>query len=255
MPTTSLDAELDRLAAAPHLIVASDFDGTLSALAPQPEAARAHPDAAAVLGMLAELPATTVAIVSGRSLADLDDVAEFSPAIERIGSHGLEPSSGVAMGLDARAHLRLDRLSAEITTLVEATPGSRMEQKPFSVTFHYRNVDDNRARRALAWIDATVECREGLWRKDGHKVVELLVLPASKSWAIDTLRSRHPGGVVFFAGDDLTDEDVFADLQPGDVGCKVGPGATLAAHRVADPDAVVATLRDLARRRSAIPPR
>jgi trehalose 6-phosphate phosphatase len=247
----ALIADLDRLALAPRLIVASDFDGTLSPIAPQPEAARPHPRAIGALVALAALPDTHVAVVSGRSLADLDAVADLPDEIERIGSHGLEPSSGVSFGLDARAHLRLRRLTAEIESLVAATPGSRVEHKPFSVAFHYRNADPARAERALAWIDEAVERRPGLWRKPGHMVVEVLVLPASKSWAIDMLRNRHPDSAVFYAGDDVTDEDIFADLRPGDVGCKVGPGATTAAHRVDDPDAVIAILARLVERRAA----
>lgn len=247
----SLDDELDRLARHPELVVASDFDGTLSPIAPQPEDARPHPRAIAVLESLAALPSTYVSVVSGRSLADLDALAPLPDSIERIGSHGLEASSGVQFGLDARAHLRLNRLVSELQTLAEATPGARVETKPFSVAFHYRHADPERVERALAWIDDTVARRGEIWRKPGHKVVELLVLPATKSWAIDLLRDRHPGCVVFYAGDDVTDEDVFNDLRPGDVGCKVGDGPTAAAHRVPDPDAVVELLDELARRRAA----
>jgi trehalose 6-phosphate phosphatase len=247
-----LASDLDRLARAPRLIVASDFDGTLSPIAPQPEVARPLPGAIPILVALAALPDTYVAVVSGRSLADLDAVADLPPSIERVGSHGLEPSSGVSFGLDARAHLRLRRLTAEIEALVETTPGSRAEHKPFGVAFHYRNADPARVERALAWIDETVARRPGLYRKPGHMVVELLVLPASKSWAIDMLRNTHPDTPVFYAGDDVTDEDIFADLRPGDLGCKVGDGPTVAAYRVPDPDAVVAILARLVERRGAL---
>jgi trehalose-6-phosphatase len=82
--------------------------------------------------------------------------------------------------------------------------------------------------------------------------VELLVLPASKSWAIDMLRNTHPDTPVFYAGADVTDEDIFADLRPGDLGCKVGDGPTVAAYRVPDPDAVVAILARLVERRGAL---
>jgi trehalose 6-phosphate phosphatase len=246
-----LARDLARIARAPRLIVASDFDGTLSPIASQPENARPHPDAVHTLVALAALPDTHVAVVSGRSLADLDTVAPLPDQIERIGSHGLEPSSGVTFGLDARAHLRLRRLTAEIEALAEATPGSRVERKPYSVAFHYRHAEPARAERARAWIDEAVDRRTGLWPKPGHMVIEVLVLPASKSWAIDMLRNRHPDSTVFYAGDDVTDEDIFADLRPGDLGCKVGPGPTAAAHRVADPEAVVALLAELVEHRRA----
>jgi trehalose 6-phosphate phosphatase len=248
----AIEHGLDHLARATHLIVASDFDGTLAPIAAQPEGARALPGAVAALEALADLPDTVVAVVSGRSLADLDRIAGLPDTIERVGSHGLEPSSGATPPLDERAQLRLRRLTTEIETLVEATPGSRAEPKPYGVAFHYRNADPTRARRALAWIDETVNRRPGIWRKPGHKVIELLVLPASKSWAIEMIRARHDGSVVFYAGDDVTDEDIFADLQPGDFACKVGDGPTVARHRVPGPAEVVALLVDLHARRAAL---
>ena len=248
--SASLSDALERLARQPQLVVASDFDGTLSAIAAQPEAARAVTGAIDALARLAALPSTSVAVVSGRSLGDLDAIAPMPANIERIGSHGLESSLGATFGLDARAHLRLNRLIGELEALVEVTPGARVEVKPFSVAFHYRNADPARAERAVTWIDDAVERRDGVWRKPGHKVVELLVLPASKSWAIDLLRERNAGSVVFYAGDDVTDEDVFADLRTSDVGCKVGDGPTAASFRVRDPGEVVALLVELAERRS-----
>ena len=248
--TAALNDALDRLARQPHLVVTSDFDGTLSAIVSQPEDARPRPGAVEALEALAALPSTSVAVVSGRSLGDLDKLAPMPASIERIGSHGLESSAGANFGLDARAHLRLHRLIGELEALAETTPGARVETKPFSVAFHYRNADPSRVERALTWIDDAVERRDGVWRKPGHKVIELLVLPASKSWAVDLLRERCPGSVVFYAGDDVTDEDVFADLRPGDVGCKVGDGSTAANFRVSDPDEVIALLVELGRRRS-----
>ena len=68
---TDLNRELDALARAPALLVAADFDGTLAPIVPQPWMARADPAAVRALRALAELPRTHVAIISGRSLADL----------------------------------------------------------------------------------------------------------------------------------------------------------------------------------------
>lgn len=256
MTATDLDAAMSVLAAAPSIIIASDFDGTLSALAPQPEAARPLPGAIDALMTLTRLPGTKVAVVSGRSLADLALIADIPAPIERVGSHGAEyalgaedPSATSAV-LDVRAELRLQRLVSELTALAEATPGSRVELKPFSVAFHYRNAEPERAQRALTWIDDTLRRREGLWNKPGHRVIELMVLRASKAHAIDVLRQRSPGAVVFYVGDDVTDEDVFVSLRGGDIGCKVGSGETAASCRVPDPDSVVTLLREIAARRA-----
>jgi len=57
---------------------------------------------------------------------------------------------------------------------------------------------------------------------------------------------------VLYIGDDVTDEDVFSDLRPGDLGCKVGDGPTAATQRVRDPDAVILLLTTLVERRAAV---
>ena len=77
-------AELDRIAAAERLLIALDFDGTVSPLVDEPLSARMLPHAREALDVLAALPDTTVALVSGRTLADLKVIAEY----ERVG-HGL----------------------------------------------------------------------------------------------------------------------------------------------------------------------
>ena len=62
---------LDAVAATPRLLVASDFDGTLSPLVDRPADARPLPQAAEALIAIAELPSTEVVLVSGRALAVL----------------------------------------------------------------------------------------------------------------------------------------------------------------------------------------
>jgi trehalose-phosphatase len=88
----------------------------------------------------------------------------------------------------------------------------------------------------------------------GKEVVEIAVLHASKGEAVTRLRSvvAHETGIenvrVLYAGDDTTDEKAFAALGAGDVTIKVGPGDTVAAHRVTDADTVAAVLLRVADR-------
>ena len=88
--------------------------------------------------------------------------------------------------------------------------------------------------------------------KTGKKVCELAVIAADKGTAVEHLRHQLGADPVLFIGDDVTDEDAFAVLGVGDVGIKVGPGETLAEHRLNDTDAVAALLSSLLElRRSA----
>ena len=87
----------------------------------------------------------------------------------------------------------------------------------------------------------------GILATPGKAVLDLAVTEMNKGAAIDRLRGD---AAVFFAGDDVTDETVFARLRPGDVGVKVGEGETAAHYRVADPAEVATVLQELLAARS-----
>ncbi|MCU1528646.1 MAG: hypothetical protein JWP75_2409, partial [Frondihabitans sp.] len=90
----------------------------------------------------------------------------------------------------------------------------------------------------------------GIVEREGKNVLEFSVRSASKGDAIKRLRSLAGSTAVFFAGDDVTDEDAFAVLADGDFGLKCGPGTTAARHRVDSPAGVVHVLEDLAELRA-----
>ena len=81
-------------------------------------------------------------------------------------------------------------------------------------------------------------------------MVELSVVVTNKGVAVTTLRGQTSASAVLYLGDDITDENVFALLHGPDIGIKIGPGPTAAAHRVDEPvDAVRALAFLLERRR------
>ena len=71
-----------------RLLVVSDFDGTLAGFDPDPYAVRAHPDSVAALRELAEMPGTTVGVLSGRHVAGLQRVCPLPAPVMMVGSHG-----------------------------------------------------------------------------------------------------------------------------------------------------------------------
>ncbi|GAB3184391.1 hypothetical protein GCM10027060_21320 [Nesterenkonia halophila] len=82
-------------------------------------------------------------------------------------------------------------------------------------------------------------------------VVEVPVVHATKGEAIRTLRRRTGAAAVFFAGDDVTDEQGFAVLGDDDVGVKVGTGETRAGHRISAPSDLAGVLAAIAARAEA----
>jgi len=140
------DEALAALARTPRLLVALDFDGTLSPLVDEPMAARMLPAARDAVAALVAAPDTTVALVSGRSLPDLRVIAEHdddSPIL-LVGSHGAEhwvPGAGELPRTDDAAALALrDRLRAEAEDLVADIPGAWIEPKTFGFAVPTRTV-------------------------------------------------------------------------------------------------------------------
>ena len=242
--------DLDGLAAAPRLLVALDFDGTLAPIVEVPSDARALPEALTAIRGLAALPGTTVALVSGRALADLAALSGLGSPVRLVGSHGFEPDDG-AVPLDDDQRALLARLTAQVDALVDGTPGVRIDTKPAGMAVHVRAAAPDVGARVLDALRAGPAAQPGVLTTPGKAVLDLAVTEMNKGEAVDRLRGD---AAVFFAGDDVTDETVFARLRPGDVGVKVGEGETAAHYRVADPAEVAAVLQDLLAARSAASP-
>jgi len=233
--------DLAGLAAAPELLVALDFDGTIAPIVAVPGDARALPEALIAIHGLAALPSTTVVLVSGRALADLAAVSGLGPPVRLIGSHGLEPDEG-PVPLDDTQRERLDRLNDAVNALVDGADGVRIEHKPAGVAVHVRGATPDVGDRVLSALRAGPAAAAGIVSTPGKAVLDLAVTKISKGVALDRMRGA---AAVFFAGDDVTDESVFTCLRSGDVGVKVGDGDTAAAHRVPDPAALAAVLEEL----------
>ena len=259
--TTDLAAALEPLAATPVLLVALDFDGTLAPLIDEPMAARALPASKEAISSLAALPDTVVAFVSGRMLADLRVIGEHrddSP-IYLAGSHGAEfwyPAGAAANhvhgGDTDTDDVDADALRADADLIVTDIEGAWIEHKALGFALHSRMSTPEDAARATREIDALVVERAPDWRRrTGQDILEFSSSHAGKDVAIAALREETGATAVFFAGDDVTDEDAIAHLSDGDLGVRVGPGESSARLRVADAQELAGVLSTLARMRAA----
>lgn len=259
----TISARVDALAATERLLVALDFDGTLSPLTDEPMAARMLPAARNAVTALAALPDTTVALVSGRSLSDLRVIAEHDDAspILLAGSHGAEywtPVSGAVRPDDQPGEIiRRDHLRAQAEEATRHLPGVYIEPKTFGFGVHTRRASAADARAAVDVADALVASRAPHWRRrSGNNIVEYAFRDEGKDAAVAWLRTRVRATGVLFAGDDTTDEDALRSLGPHDLGVRVRAGAPTAADVVVDDipafAALLACLADRRRKRRAI---
>ncbi|WP_243074673.1 trehalose-phosphatase [Microbacterium sp. SS28] len=249
---------LDGVASATPLLVALDFDGTLSPLVDEPMQARMLPAARTAVDALVAVPDTFVALVSGRSLDDLRIIAEHdddSPLL-LAGSHGAEywiPGEGRIEPVDEPGALELrDRLRAEAERATADLEGVWIEPKTFGFGVHTRRMDAASAHIANRRVDRIVAENAPHWRRrTGHGIIEFAFRHEGKDAGVEALRARTGASAVLFAGDDVTDEDALRKLRPEDLGVHVGGGPTAARVSVRDIPAMADLLASLAIRRTA----
>jgi len=217
-----------------------DMDGVLAPLAPTPDAVGPVARRTLALKAIERRLGGRVAIVSGRTIAEIDRISDRALAAAS-GVHGLErrrpdgsiergaADEGVAQALDA------------FTRFAATRPGMIVEDKGVSAGLHYRQAPaEARAAEALA---NRLQFETGLTLQPGHMVLELKTPGADKGTAVAAFMREAPfkGAVPVMLGDDLTDEYGFeAAAALGGYGVLVGPPRTTAArYRLADVDAVL----------------
>ena len=245
------------LARTPVLLVALDFDGTLSPLEDEPMEARMLAEARDAVDALLRAPDTTVALVSGRSLHDLRVIAEHADdsAIWLAGSHGAEfwqPGSGALNAAEDTVDEELrDTLRAHAEKATAGMTGVFIEPKTFGFGVHTRVATPETAADANAAVDAIVAAEAPHWRRrTGHNIVEYAFRHEGKDSAVARLREVVGATGVLFAGDDVTDEDALASLGDDDLGVHIGSRDTHATVSVPDIPAFAALLMRLAEERS-----
>ncbi|WP_299038321.1 trehalose-phosphatase [uncultured Pseudokineococcus sp.] len=251
---------LDALAASPRPLVALDFDGVLAPLVDDRDAARPLERSAAAVAALAALEgerALEVALVSGRPLDSLVRLAGPPDRAGLVGSHGAEVrlpgADDTSAPLDAAQQALLGDVVDRVAAVVAEHPGTDLETKPAGAVLHTRRADVATASAAQRAVHDGPGRLPGVRALRGKDVVELAVLDVDKGRSVQMLREAVAASAVLYVGDDVTDEHAFAVLDgaAGDVGVKVGPGATAAGFRVAGPEAVSALLEHLLRARRA----
>jgi trehalose 6-phosphate phosphatase len=241
-------AALEGLRDVDQLLVALDFDGTISPIVAVPSAARPVPGALELLGRLGAAPATEVILVSGRSRRDLAVVSGAGGVALLIGSHGQE--IGADLALTEPEGTLLAEIRANVARVLVGIPGVRVEDKPAGLAVHVRGCAQIDGEHALELIRGLAHEMVGTYCLEGKLVIELSTRPLDKGSALRSLIEAEPGRRVLFAGDDVTDESAMAVLRPQDISIRVGPGQSLARYRVPDPESMVEVLEVLVRVRN-----
>ncbi len=208
-----------------HLALLLDFDGTLTPIVSSPDEAVLNRATANLLASLQGCPGVSVAVISGRSLADLKERVRLE-GIVYAGNHGLEIEFYGAYFVEpsaegARSLLR--RAAAELEGALSSLEGCLVENKELTLSVHYRNVAPEQralAREIVQQVAAPYTKGDKLRLRSGKMVLELIPpvergKGAATEWILDKLSERWKTGSVLAVsvGDDLTDEDAFAAVR------------------------------------------
>ena len=215
-----------------------DFDGTLVDIAEQPESVHVPIDLCSILQQLVASLNGALAIVSGRSLMDLDHF--MSPLVLPIGAeHGsVQRFADGHVAQLAKPDLR--DVARVALALAGLHPGLRVEIKSAAVALHYRHAPAVEAL-CIEEMAEVVKRTPGVELMKGKCVIEIKASGVSKGTAIQDFMTQPPfvGRLPLFAGDDTTDESAFAAVQAmGGAGIKVGHGDSLARFRCSSPAAL-----------------
>ena len=252
---------LEQTQKAKHILLMADFDGTLAPIVDKPELASLPKETRQLLLDLANQQNLTVGIISGRSLIDLKEKINLN-GIVYAGNHGLEVEG---QGLNytnsvAEETKPLFRIIHQILTkTLKPIKGVLIEDKGFSLSVHYRLVENDRAKDIEKMIEQAISCAatRGIFKVTrGKKVFE--IRPATdwnKGKAIQFLmkkigkKGRRSGLLPIYLGDDLTDEDGFETIAKYGQGISVYIGEyqnkSSARFFLKSPDEVSQFLRNL----------
>jgi trehalose 6-phosphate phosphatase len=216
-----------------------DIDGTILDFAPTPREVWVPPSLRRTLQGLFEQTGGALALVSGRSLNDLDLL--LAPLqLPAIGGHGAELRPFPGAAADPSRTPSLDRdLKRRLAMVAEIGPGILIEDKGYSLALHYRLAPE---RGKAVWAAVTDICASAppgtVEILPGKAVVEIKQKGFSKATAVVELMAVPPfaGRRPIFVGDDTTDEPVFPVMPPlNGIGLSVGHRAKDAAGCFARP--------------------
>ncbi|WP_165351855.1 trehalose-phosphatase [Salipiger sp. IMCC34102] len=227
-----------------RLFMCLDFDGTLVELADTPLGIDVPEDLPRLLANLHERLGGRLAIVTGREIATLEGFLPDFPG-DIYGAHGAEARiAGVRHPHPAVGSPQVEAVQSEAEALVSAEPGLIVEPKQTGVVVHYRNAPVLKSKVERKLADA-VRGIDNLELHASKMAVEVRPIDASKARAVERAMAEQPEGIrPLVAGDDVTDEEAMEVAQTMDGICiKVGPGDTIAAHRLDGPSQMISLIR------------
>lgn len=240
---------LQQYRAASRRALLLDYDGTLVPFAAEPRLARPDPELMATLAALCADPGNEVVIVSGRPRHTLQNWFGELP-VSLIAEHGvwLRHNKSDWAILKTMTNEWKERVRPILQLFVDRLPGALLEEKEFSLAWHYRRADPDQASlRAKELLDDLAGFTRNIDVQvfEGNKVIEVRNSGVNKGTAALEWLSGYTPDFILGIGDDWTDEDLFRALPPKAYSVCVGLATTAARYYLSNHTVVRRVLREL----------
>ncbi len=226
-----------------------DYDGTLTGFRNNPKHAKPDDELLGILDKLASNPKNRVVLISGRDKETMEDWFGGKP-YTLIVEHGvwLKPAGSDWQMIEQLDSAWKDYIRPSLEFYVDRTPGSFIEEKNYSLVWHYRKSDPELgANRAIELKDELTSLVTNLNLEilEGNKVIEIKNRGINKGRAAQRVLDNAPAESILAIGDDWTDEFLFSGIPNGAVTVKVGMAKTIAGYKVENVQEVRQLLTDI----------
>ena len=223
---------------ATHRIFFLDYDGTLTGFKTDPLRAKPEPSLLLLLQKLAAEPGNRIVITSGRERGILDLWLGNVP-VDLIAEHGVWLKS---RGKSWRVSSKFDtgwkmELRPVLELYVDRTPGSFIEEKDYSIVWHFRKVETGLGRLRSSELSSHLKylvSDKNLQVLEGDMIVEVKNLEVNKGSAAVQWLGQRRYDFIAALGDDWTDEDTFRVMPENAFTIKVGRASSSANYHIAD---------------------
>lgn len=241
---------VQRWSAADRKLLFLDYDGTLQRFFRRPGQARPDEELLTLLSDLGRKDGVQLVISSGRDRSNLQEwFGHYSFGLGAGHGAWLREPGHEWEAATVNAPEWKETIAPIIKQTVDQTPGSAMEEKDFSLAWHYRNCEPELANVRLAELRETLiglTSNLDLSVLDGNRVLEVKPTHIHKGRVVHQFVARGTWDFVMAIGDDATDEYMFQALPEGAISIKVGVGTTAAQYSIDGVTDVRAFLRRLA---------
>jgi trehalose 6-phosphate synthase/phosphatase len=230
-----------------------DYDGTLQKFSKTPEQAMPSASLIALLDQLSSSDKTELIVISGRDWQTMENwFGKLNVGL--IAEHGmfLKKQKSVWTLLKPVRKFWKKKIYSIMESYLPRLPGALIEQKDYSIAFHYRRCDTElaalRTRELMKHLMSFTDNLD-VQIVRGNKVIEVRCAGVDKGVAALKWLSMSDNKTDFILaiGDDVTDEDLFRVIPQNGFSIKVGRGSSFAMYNLPSPDQVIDLLREIAR--------